>query len=1069
MGTSSRWLLLLVLVVVVAGVAFLLVEDGGDDGRAAPSVVTPRDGSRTGTATPPPLAGASDPSTPEALAPSAAPDVPVDATLVPLDGAEEEPGPRVVVTGRLLSRDGRPVEGALVALSDGMAPAIATMAFRQIDMPDGAEIEWGIGRDRSDAEGRFRIDAPLPDDADDELPAIVGDLMGDARLLVQHPGFVSDEYPLPPLHEGEVDAGDLVLDPAGRIVGRVLGRDGVVGGAVLAVRPRDQRAAGLGDMLSMVLGGADQALTSGESGDDGRFVLGGVRPGAYDLAVHGAGHPLTVVGDVDVEPGLVTDVGDVALPDGAVVAGVVVDGEGDPVPELRVEATAEQGSGMDALETLSLRLLVGDLQTRTDTDARGRFLFDGLSTARHEVSAGGDDTGWSRATTTVDAGRRDVRLVVHRLGGLLVTVVGAADGSPLAGAELDAERVDDEEHLETVPWDAAADAPLDEDAPGTGVFLVAGAGREGTELVVRAEGHATSRTRAPAVVGDARQAFTVLLERESLVEGVVVDDRGATLPGATVTARVPGADDGGLDIGSGDVRMSSSARVTTRPDGSPALEAVAGGETLEAVADDDGRFRLERLGAGAWELVATADGHVPGEPLALTLAAGEHVEDLELVAPAGGAVVGVVTESDGAPVRGARVQVARVLPGLALGPDGIQERLARDLAASFGAGTDEVRSVKTGADGRYEVLGLRPGDYDVTLRKQSASPISLNIGSILGVPSDDDGRTKRTAVAAREESRVDFVREGLGRLRARVTAGGRPVEGADVSVGDAGNSLFGLDLSLSGRIERTDADGLVDFGELEPGAYKLTASAPGAAHTVEVEVELAARADEEVELAFGGTTLAGRVLDDRVGVGAAGVPVTVVRLPDEPEQEDDEGGGGFLSGLLGGGNVSITVSDGNSTRTSSGPAASSLFGVSGTPAVTDAEGRFVLRHLSPGRWQVDAGGGPWIPGEPETVRLGDTGVPDRVTLHVRRGATLHGQVVEGSSEEPLDGVTVELRTPAGKRERSTNASGGRYAFEGVPAGDWVVAVEGDDGDRAERAVHVGADDLDVTTHLVTLD
>ena len=96
---------------------------------------------------------------------------------------------------------------------------------------------------------------------------------------------------------------------------------------------------------------------------------------------------------------------------------------------------------------------------------------------------------------------------------------------------------------------SVSESLTEEDAPGTGVFLVAGAGRDGTDLVVRAAGHATSRVRTPAVVGDARQPFTVLLERESLVEGVVVDDRGAPLPGATVTARVPDADDGADDSG----------------------------------------------------------------------------------------------------------------------------------------------------------------------------------------------------------------------------------------------------------------------------------------------------------------------------------------------------------------------------------------------------------------------------------------------------------------------------------------------------------------------------------------
>ncbi len=1106
MSSSLRWILLLVMALAVVGVALWL------DGEPAAEIAG---GSLTGPGSTDPGRGPEEadlPSTwddapqPVAAEPEAL-RVEHASSLAASTKAEQAPRLRVQVLGRLVSVEGRPVADATVSLMDGPVPhlqaAIMGGALGDIadEQDEGGEPRakvttlLGIGRDTTDKDGRFRIDAPLPKEdgnREEAIPFLDTSLLSGSRLYVQHPAFVAGEHPVPSLVAGEVDAGTLVLEAAGRITGRVLAADGTpLDGARLAVQEVKNRKAGLGELFSLISGSPEAALTSELSGTDGRFQMGGMTAGRYTLAVQGKGHPLLVSDELDVVAGLSIDVGDLRLARGSFLAGRVLDGEGQAVPDLKVNAAAQLSSdGLDAISGLSTRLLVGGMSSSDWTDEGGNFRIEGVPSGTHDLKLGGRDTGWSHLELDdVASGRRDVELVVHRLGHLLVTVQDT-DGRPILGElSLKPKRSEDDHLLSVYTRDElAADLASTSNSKKIarlsslpeipqGAYLLRYAGREGTELRISGDGYATSVHELPAVLGPGVDTHLLRLQPESVLAGRVVDEQGAPIVGATVRAKVPGG--GGNDFGSllaegfDASRSSSNTKITTVTttstggDDPPTVTSQSSSpssvsaRSRKTTTDAEGRFRLAGLSAGTWELSASSRLSMGSEPQTLSLNASEQRTDLELVLPKGGSIVGVVVDSSSQPVEGVRIAVAVLRTGgLLAGLADLQGNVEREMAASLGAMGDD-RVVSTDSDGHFEVHGLRPEHYSVTLKKQSTSAISLDLAGLLSGPPPEDERTRHVQVLANESTQVDFVRPSLGDLEVRVTAAGQAVAGADVSLSDLSNSFMGVNLSLDGRIERTNSDGVATFQELEPGGYGVQAMVPGALHLEESEVEMEGGRTQELHLTFGGITLRGSVVDDLDNSKTAGALVHLRRA--DPEQDAAPSA---LESLFGQSvNVNVKVGD-QSNRSSD---ASGLFGFSEESVATDSNGEFEMKFLSPGRWEVWADGDNWVPGESAFVTLEDSLAPDSVRLHVRRGATLKGQVIEGSSEDPLDGVRVELQDSAGKRVQRTDSDNGGYVFRGVAAGDYQLVIPGDGDDRARRPVHVGSDAPTLTIHLVTLD
>ena len=179
---------------------------------------------------------------------------------------------------------------------------------------------------------------------------------------------------IPPRPDAEAFLGVLRLRAAGAIEGRVVRSDGTVAvgalvGASSEAAPRRKflqirSAVGLAPVATSADGGQEIVLLLTQADGAGRFRMDGVPEG--DLAVFARGEDtlFSFAAPIEVESGGTTRLPDLELEDPdprQVVRGIVVDPQGAPLPNIRLELTTVGGSQVvDSAEPVT-------------TDAEGRF------------------------------------------------------------------------------------------------------------------------------------------------------------------------------------------------------------------------------------------------------------------------------------------------------------------------------------------------------------------------------------------------------------------------------------------------------------------------------------------------------------------------------------------------------------------------------------------------------------------------------------------------------------------------------------------------------------------------
>ncbi|MBI5070451.1 MAG: carboxypeptidase regulatory-like domain-containing protein [Deltaproteobacteria bacterium] len=159
---------------------------------------------------------------------------------------------------------------------------------------------------------------------------------------------------------------------------------------------------------------------------------------------------------------------------------------------------------------------------------------------------------------------------------------------------------------------------------------------------------------------------------------------------------------GGIAIRLG--RPAALAGTVTGPGGAPVAGATislapsGGGELALARAGSDGRFALEPLAPGGYDLAVAAEGLGAWRRTGLTLLPGERAE-LPVALQAAGGVQGTVRDGAGRPVAGALVRAGR----------GSEEA----PGARAEARTDEA--------GRYHLDGLDAGSVELTAARDGAA------------------------------------------------------------------------------------------------------------------------------------------------------------------------------------------------------------------------------------------------------------------------------------------------------------------------------------------------------------
>jgi len=618
-------------------------------------------------------------------------------------------GEFVVVTGRIVDPDGRPVEDALV----GVQPPSPG------DVTDAPHL-WRRRYADTDREGRFRLRVPQR-----QVLHFTVVLHPWAELMVE----LRD--PTPP----SLDMGPVTLTRGARLALRLVDADG--------------RALGTDGSCRIVPRMAGWTAFSREARptDDGRLVAELMPVGTFEASIACGGVAPVPLGVLEFEEGGTLDLGTVVAP-GTRVRGTVLDPDGSPLPgaEVRLYCRGDD----DRFP-----------RTRVATEGDGVFVLDGLDGTREPCLAVVEHPGFARKRVGIHPGE-DVVVRLSLPGRIRVRARLAGDGEEtpppalraLAWREGNPPDPRDMHRLcDVLPSRWGCPRLFEGETPG----LVELDGLEPGRWNVRLESPGALPLFVEGV--DVRPGATtelgpVELDPGATLAGRVVDPGGRPVPGAEVEwlegdrwldnarrflrperRRTTTTDEAGrfvlrgLPPGHAALRVAAAGFVPVRVPVSPGAEwnrqplpvRLEPGGALEGVATDedgsplagarvgivatdprhdpwriamvgeDGRYRFDDLPAGTVYAVVYRGGAANPEPVA---AAGAVIEP------------GTVMRQDISPASGAIVVTGRVHRG----DEGVPAGLHFDLLDAIGhaellAGTDR--------DGRFRVTLPGPGDWTI--------------------------------------------------------------------------------------------------------------------------------------------------------------------------------------------------------------------------------------------------------------------------------------------------------------------------------------------------------------------
>ncbi len=570
------------------------------------------------------------------------------------------------------------------------------------------------------------------------------------------------------------DLGDILVGANLVLRGRVVDGSGrAVAGASVAVytEARSMLAEGIVFAMAAQLTTFPSALDEATSDDQGWFTLKELGAGTYRLEARRAGYATRY------EPGVVVaedrparDM-TIVLGEGAAMIGVVKDESGKPVEGARVVAVKDDGRRFLASSTFER-----DVAT---TDAAGRYaietLMQGMS-YRFGVLADGFATLYETNPVELLTKKMEKDFQLLRGGSVTGRVVRKEDGKPVSGAEV-----------------AMAVGRLGfgrgrgGDASDRAAPLVTRTGDDGAFRFdnVLPGPVLTAQVRAPGYVSYVASPFAgspwgEIAAGEEFEAPLVELERGGSITGQVTDAST------GAPI--------ADAQVTALPQRMGFMAMATG--TNEARTDATGAFALDGLAPASYRVLAIADGFAPSNAadptheVAVPEVGGSVVANVALSKAA--VVEGVVTDSKGEPVAGARVR-ARVAPpprGEGRGR-GFGNRLAAFLPGGSAADL-------TDQQGHYVLEGLS-GDQRWLLTAEADE----------FVPTESDPIEVRVG----EAKKVDLVLLGGGAISGRVVDDrGGFVEGARVRVGHLPDDRAGQGSLSAWEVDRY----------LEPSVYVTT-------------------------------------------------------------------------------------------------------------------------------------------------------------------------------------------------------------------------------------------------------
>lgn len=641
-----------------------------------------------------------------------------------------------------------------------------------------------------------------------------------------------------------LNAAAIVLAEEALLRGVVVDETGAtVGGASVVVSEEEGAAAASAPGVAPE--GEATGLASARSDDQGEFVVRGLAAGRYAVSASAPLHERAVLPSV---PAPSAEPARVVLVRTSELRGLVRGLDGAPLPGATVVAA---GSGLWPPRRLT-------------SDAQGRFALSPLPAGIYELRASSADavSAPREGLLLEPASALEVELPLIAGARLSGRVLDEDDGTPLAGAELEVI----EDALTATPARAVADAD--------GRFAVSPLRAVRQRVWVRAPGY-VPLVGASFVPGTTPQR--IALSRAGVLEGVVVDESGAPVVGAQL--EVIGKSTRGapvhvvgpaLELGATSVPppATDSLAVTSGPIPKVPLVPlpVAAGDDPSALlgglgflSEAGGRFRIEGVPAGRFELVARMVGYASSRSAPLELGAGKTSSGLRVVLARGVAIAGRVVDARGFPAPGVRIEL--VLAG---------EPIARvTLSAPDGAFAFEaVRG--QGLLAAYPT-GAPAVQQQVDLRGSGRQEVTLQLGG--------DTRSLQ------------------GRV---VDARGFPIESAVVRV-------RALDpRSPEARATTVGRDGMFTISGLPAPPYRVEAEHPSFAPTVLSSVSPALGSELQVELRPG-ASLRGQVRDALSSEPIAAAAIQLTRPGQPPSQVLTDASGSFELRNLSADNYTLIV------------------------------------------------------------------------------------------------------------------------------------------------------------------
>jgi hypothetical protein len=281
-------------------------------------------------------------------------------------------------------------------------------------------------------------------------------------------------------------------------------------------------------------------------------------------------------------------------------------------------------------------------------------------------------------------------------------------------------------------------------------------------------------------------------------------------------------------------RGASVSGIVVGPDDRPVADATIEIEMIgdrwaaRATSDSSGAWHVAAIGAGKYLVRATSKTYGPASDISLTLDGATPRRDILVKLAFDAQLVGTVVDVNGAPIAAAVVTAGT------------------SITQSYSALTD--------SSGRFELLGIKAGTYNVLAQSGSRASAST-----------------RTTIANDQRVDTKLVVEEASIAGIVVDRDGHPVGEARVSAIPTGHiesrANFGDDV--------TDSRGRFDLGGLEPGQYRVSATWAGQEERRLDGGELVKTGDRNVKLVLAKpATLTGRVLLDGAPMPYYGMLVT---------------------------------------------------------------------------------------------------------------------------------------------------------------------------------------------------